>query len=1306
MKRILITLTTLTLAVMSYADTRSWSQNGWTLTFDTSSKYQTLSYNGTSLFTNLYCSANYWLVSGGNETTLTSTNASSASVAESDVEDAFGAGHRIRFTYTFSNGGTLVQDICFYTGVPYLVTQVTVRHTNGDVKSNAMYPLRTSATATFMNGSSNSDNRMLWVPFDNDEFVNYQSRKLSTTHDSHNVIAVFNGSTRQGLVAGAVDHDHWKSVVSVTGKNNYQVTDFALRSGFTDSFSHDNNMSHGKVQGTEVSSSRFIVGWFDDWRVGMETYGQACAKVVEPWAWNGCKPVGWNSWGGMQTFIRYESQDACVTHIAQYLHDELMSNGFHDPNGRIVFGMDSWWDFVGDSNLRRIFSYCRANDMIPGGYYGPWCDWGSDPNSMVATVNGTTYYYRDIFLKQNGSYKQLDGAYCLDPTHPATLQKMREGIARWKSFGVQFLKVDFLSQGAIEADSWYNPDIHTGIEAYNYGMNRFKEEIIRQFGEGQIFIDFSISPIFPFHHGHARRVSCDAFNTIGETKYCMNSSSFGWWTDQFYFANNPDQLGLIGINTSGGNSNSATEGENRARLTSGAVTGMFMLTDNFSGTDYTDSGKRTNTALSKARAEKFIKGNVNLMHLVNTCRAFRPVFGHHAGESGAENYFTYETSQYVYLACINYSSYSRISNYGIYFQGHLGIDPDNVGSVVELWGNSVSMDADKINVNCAAKDAVIYRITKKDGTDDGTSEPLPDPFPANGFYNSSQELNWLHRSTPSIADYNNDGRMDIYFGGEVWEGTYAWDVAGRLCTQLPDGTFAEETAHASGETAPHGLPPSVYGYSRWFDYDNDGNLDVFIFTRSDNNLQNGNQSLLYRNGGAADDYRFTLVNGASFINGSNEHPDTHNAVNNNTVSFADYDRDGFVDVVQQSWENGREAVVFRNNGDGTFSRVAELTKMTHGAVVFGDLDNDGWPDIVETGWEDANHYVEFYIYRNQGDGTFETMRMTDRGFVGMCNSDVCLVDLNGNGLLDIVATGNNGGARTDIYMNQGNFSFTHVTDHGIAPTDEGTIRTADLNYDGRPDLIITGTTGAQMSDAETDNGEGTRIYLQDANGRFQLKTNTGLPIMWQGGLALGDLSGRNTVDVFVMGNYVASTYHLYAAPTKSPSVPTNLRAAKNADGGITVTWDAASEEGLAATALSYNVYVRDDETGAISMILPADPATGRLKTLRDMQTAVHGTLSYSVKPRAGQRFTIGVQALDPAFVPSAFATVAFSFTVPGDVDADGEVSASDLLALVGIILGRDSDPTPQYDHSAADVNDDGQVSLADVTALVNLLVSR
>ena len=58
----------------------------------------------------------------------------------------------------------------------------------------------------------------------------------------------------------------------------------------------------------------------------------------------------------------------------------------------------------------------------------------------------------------------------------------------------------------------------------------------------------------------------------------------------------------------------------------------------------------------------------------------------------------------------------------------------------------------------------------------------------------------------------------------------------------------------------------------------------------------------------------------------------------------------------------------------------------------------------------------------------------------------------------------------------------------------------------------------------------------------------------------------------------------------------------------------------------------------------------------------------------------------------------------GDVNRDGELSITDVTALVNIILGKDT--ANEYDHTAADVNQDGDISISDVTALVNLLLGR
>ena len=553
--------------------------------------------------------------------------------------------------------------------------------------------------------------------------------------------------------------------------------------------------------------------------------------------------------------------------------------------------------------------------------------------------------------------------------------------------------------------------------------------------------------------------------------------------------------------------------------------------------------------------------------------------------------------------------------------------------------------------------------------------------PRHNIYNKVADLQWLHRGTPSVADYNNDGRMDIYYGGEQ----YDWQVKGMLCTQQAGGSFTQQASSVSGGNTAEGLPPMVYGYSRWLDIDNDGSLDFLVNTRSDNDYQPGDKTFLYRNSSS----QFTKVEGTPFLDGYNEHATSYNAANNSSVSFADYDRDGFQDVVQQAWTaGGREAVLFRNNGDGTFSRALDLVKTSHGSVTFGDLNNDGWPDIVLTGWEDGNHYCEFYIYRNNGDGSFTQLRMTDQGFTGICNSDVCLTDLNADGLLDIVATGNNGGARTDIYMNQGSFSFTKVTDHGIDGIDEGTIHAVDLNYDGRADLILTGNSGTQLSDAENGDGQGTRIYLQKSDGTFVLMPDTQLPPMGQGGLAIGDLTGRGAMDIAIVGNEVGGVYQLAGAPQVQPTVPTGLNATVSADGLLTVCWNAASETGISASALAYNVYVKNNSTGQTSMLLPANTSTGRLMTIQDMQNAVRGNLSYSVKLTTGGTYTVGVQTVDASFVTSNFATttVAYEHLQIAQADATTRVATLEGILTQASFAAVEDEAYTAYDLTGVTIS--------------------
>ena len=106
-------------------------------------------------------------------------------------------------------------------------------------------------------------------------------------------------------------------------------------------------------------------------------------------------------------------------------------------------------------------------------------------------------------LNGNGKKRKI-ASYALDPTHPETKEYNRQRFAKFKDLGFEYIKLDFINNGTLEADSYYDPKITTGMQAYTYGMNY----ILEFAKDAGMFVDLSIAPIFPAK-GHARRISCD-----------------------------------------------------------------------------------------------------------------------------------------------------------------------------------------------------------------------------------------------------------------------------------------------------------------------------------------------------------------------------------------------------------------------------------------------------------------------------------------------------------------------------------------------------------------------------------------------------------------------------------------------------------------------------------------------------------------------------------------------------------------------------------------------------------------------------
>ena len=170
-----------------------------------------------------------------------------------------------------------------------------------------------------------------------------------------------------------------------------------------------------------------------------------------------------------------------------------------------------------------------------------------------------------------------------------------------------------------------------------------------------------------------------------------------------------EEIGLAVVLV-GNDQEKETEGENRARITNGAVSGMVLVSDNYS---LEDKSGRGDAKLSRERAKKVLM-NKDVNEMADFGRSARPVFGYREYNDqgdGAENCFVLDTDKYLYVSVVNYKD-SPIA--GRILLERLGISVADFASVKELWsGDDVQVGKDGLSYAVPGKDAKIYRFLKK-----------------------------------------------------------------------------------------------------------------------------------------------------------------------------------------------------------------------------------------------------------------------------------------------------------------------------------------------------------------------------------------------------------------------------------------------------------------------------------------------------------------------------------------------------------------------------------------------------------------
>ena len=411
----------------------------------------------------------------------------------------------------------------------------------------------------------------------------------------------------------------------------------------------------------------------------------------------------------------------------------------------------------------------------------------------------------------------------------------------------------------------------------------------------------------------------------------------------------------------------------------------------------------------------------------------------------------------------------------------------------------------------------------------------------------------------ALFDYDNDSWLDIFIVNSSGLNGFPKDAqpSNRLYRNNRDGTFTDVTEMA-------GLLRSGWGQGVCVgDYDNDGFPDLFVTYYGKN--------ILYHNNGNG---TFTDVTREAGLLEQEDHW-------NSGAAFLDYDRDGHLDLFVANYLayqsglvlydanpalvglqspvlsgvpglKGTKNILYRNNGDGTFTDVSQSAGILDPETSYGftpcvaDYDNDGWPDIYI-----ADDSTPSLLFKNNHNGTFKETGVLagvayDENGRAQGGMGVDAADYDGDGWLDINKT-NYSDQTTSLYHNRGQGFFTDETFAAGLAGETRSVKWGtgflDFDNDGRPDiLIVTGPIyppGLSRNDRHPKQEENGRkiLYRNLGNGRFQDISERGGPGLLLSrcsrGAAFGDIFHSGQIDVVINNLNDSPTLLRNNAPTSN-----------------------------------------------------------------------------------------------------------------------------------------------------------------------------
>ena len=447
--------------------------------------------------------------------------------------------------------------------------------------------------------------------------------------------------------------------------------------------------------------------------------------------------------------------------------------------------------------------------------------------------------------------------------------------------------------------------------------------------------------------------------------------------------------------------------------------------------------------------------------------------------------------------------------------------------------------------------------------------------------------------------------------------------------------------HVNGATGNYYLPEVMGAGVALFDYDNDGDLDVFLVqggTIGATGARGSATSRLFRNDlVVAPDGRRT-VHFTDVTAGAGAGVRGYGM----GAAVGDYDNDGYLDLFVTSFG---ATTLLHNNGDGTFTDVTKQAGLSDTAwstsAAFIDYDRDGNLDLF------VAHYVDFTpaanklcndpvgtrdyctpktyrpvparLFRNDGHGHFVDVTVA----AGISKAygaglGVAVGDYNGDGWPDLYVA--NDGTANQLWINQRNGTFV---DQGLisgtalnpAGNPEGSmgIASGDFDLDGDEDLFVTNIAG-----------ETSALYVNDGHGNFEdARARTGLAALTAAFTGFGtdwiDYDNDGWPDLFVANGAVNIVEALRGQPS-----PYRMRNQlfHNLAGRRFEETSAAAGPAFARAEIGRGAAFGDiDNDGDVDIVVTNN--NGPVRLLLNQVGARNHWLQVRLDQRPGNRFGIG-----------------------------------------------------------------------------------